>query len=323
MSSQHQPRGPVACRPTPLMICLVCVATLFVGCERKGKVWKPKKEKHVVHTTFYPTTYFTQRIAGDHVEVVCPCPATEDPIFWMPDDKTLAAYQQADLIVINGASYEKWIDKVSLPQSRIVDTTKPMTDSLITFALAVQHSHGPKGEHAHAGIDGHTWLDPVNAKAQAQEIAQALIRLAPEHATAFDRGLADLVKDLDGLDMRLRALSARLEKVSLLCSHPAYNYIARRYGWQIRNLHLDPQETPDAKALEEIKQASVELSTHWLLWEANPAGGIANAVHDATGVRSLVFSPCETMDDEASRDGEDYFSVMRANVAALEQAMSP
>jgi hypothetical protein len=39
----------------------------------------------------------------------------------MPDTETIAAYQAADLILINGADYAKWTTKVSLPRSRLVD----------------------------------------------------------------------------------------------------------------------------------------------------------------------------------------------------------
>ncbi len=323
MPSKSRPRTVAVSRSAYLAVFLAFFAILPAGCERKGTASKPKRQRPVVYTTFYPTTYFAQRIAGDYAEIVCPCPATEDPIYWMPDDKTLAAYQQADLIVINGASFEKWLDKASLPQSRIVDTSKSMADSLTTFTQVIQHTHGPRGEHAHAGIDGHLWLDPLNSKAQAQAITTAFIRRDPDHTAAFQDGFTALAKDLDDLDARLRAISTRPEKVTLLCSHPAYNYIARRYGWQIRSLHLDPQAMPDAKALAEIKQASIDLPAQYLLWEVAPADGIADTIRQATGVRSIVFSPCETLADDALQRGDDYLSVMRANIAALEQALMP
>jgi zinc transport system substrate-binding protein len=320
-TSEHRLCKPVVGCAAFLAICLASVALLSAGCEPKAAVPDAQKKTLVVYTTFYPTMYFTQRIAGDHAKVVCPCPATEDPAYWMPDDKTLIAYKQADLIIINGASFEKWLDKVSLPQSRIVDTTTAQAGSLITFTQAVQHAHGPKGEHTHAGIDGHTWLDPVIAKAQAEEIKKALIRRDPDHAAAFERGFGKLAKDLDDLDARLRAVSARMKTVSLLCSHPAYNYLARQYGWRIRNLHLDPRGMPDAEALAEAKQAAVELSAQHLLWETAPASDITKAIHDATGVRSIVFSPCATLGEDVLQRGGDYISAMQANVAALEKAL--
>ena len=54
-----------------------------------------------VATTFYPTTYFAQRIAGDLARVTCPVPAGADPIFWQPTAEDIGAFQSADLIVLN------------------------------------------------------------------------------------------------------------------------------------------------------------------------------------------------------------------------------
>jgi zinc transport system substrate-binding protein len=72
------------------------------------------------------------------------------------DDQTVAAFQQANLIVVNGASFEKGLAKVTLAESRVVDTAKPLADELIVLTETVTHTHGPQGKHSHEGIDGHT-----------------------------------------------------------------------------------------------------------------------------------------------------------------------
>ena len=55
----------------------------------------------------YPLQYFAERIGGEHINVVFPAPADVDPAYWMPDTPTITAYQQADLILLNGARYAK------------------------------------------------------------------------------------------------------------------------------------------------------------------------------------------------------------------------
>ncbi|MCA8961213.1 MAG: zinc ABC transporter substrate-binding protein, partial [Planctomycetes bacterium] len=98
-----------------------------------------------VRTTFYPTTYFAERIGGERVHVVCPTPADADPIFWMPDEGAIGDYQSAELIVLNGAEFEKWVSKVTLPERRVVRTAAPFADQLLRFEQAMTHSHGPGG----------------------------------------------------------------------------------------------------------------------------------------------------------------------------------
>lgn len=270
-----------------------------------------------VCTTFYPTTYFTQRIGGDLVEVVCPLPADEDPIFWVPAPEAVDQYQKADLIVINGADFELWVGLVSLPPSKTVDTAGPLGQELMRYQGAVAHSHGAGGQHAHQGIDGHTWLDPQNAKTQADEIRKALQRLLPEAADQLQANYAALAVDLDALHQALLELSGVIKDRHLLASHQAYNYLAKRYGWNLTSLDLDPEKMPDEKTLAGIRRKLESKPAGIILWESRPADEIAARFNDELGLVSVVFSPCEQ-----PPEGSDYIGVMNQNVARLREATS-
>ena len=66
------------------------VSLLTIGCGSSNKSNQPNANgtkasgKLSVITTFYPTQYFAQRIGGDLIDVTCPVPADEDPIFGCP-----------------------------------------------------------------------------------------------------------------------------------------------------------------------------------------------------------------------------------------------
>jgi zinc transport system substrate-binding protein len=299
----------------------VAIGVSFCGCGKQEVAEPGRAEgaKPVVYTTFYPTEYFTWRIAGDLVEAVCPVPEDEDAIFWMPEAEKVAAYQQADLIVLNGADFAKWAAKVSLPESRVVNTAKPFEDEFINFEHATVHSHGPAGEHAHEGLDGHTWVDPVNAKTQAGEIKRALVERFPEHKAAFEQGFAGLTRDLDALDAKLKEYREDYENEPLLASHPTYNYIARRYGWNIRNLDLDPEEMPSDETFEEIGQILEKHPAKYLIWEAYPTEAIAERMQKELGVKSIEFSPCELLSEQERQEGVDYLKVMRRNLENIRE----
>ena len=113
----------------------------------------------VVSVVNYPLQYITGRIAGDAIEVRFPAPAGEDPAFWTPDARAIAVYQSADLIVLNGATYAKWVAVASLPTSKRLDTSAAFGDELIHIEVSATHSHGPTGEHSHRETAYTTWLD--------------------------------------------------------------------------------------------------------------------------------------------------------------------
>jgi len=272
-----------------------------------------------VYTTFYPTTWMTERIAGDLAEVVCPVPADADPIFWKPTRKSIAAYQSADLIVTNGAKFEKWVGMAELPMRTVVRTANRFKDQWIEFDEGVTHSHGPEGAHTHKGIDGHTWLDPILAKEQAMAILTGLNRLLPDDVGVLRERWNLLAADLDKLHQEMVALGKPAEGEALVASHPAYNYLARRLGWTVVNLDFDPEEMPSDDAFAEAKHLLEHRGFRYraMLWEGAPTPEIAAATEQRLGVKSIEFSPCEMLSPDDRHKGVDYLSVMRANLARL------
>jgi zinc transport system substrate-binding protein len=278
---------------------LALVFLALVACHDDPEVTAPTRTgPPVVYTTFFPTTYFARRIAGDLAEVVCPLPDDADPISWRPGEAALRSYQEADLIVLNGAAFEKWALTVSLPENRVVRTANSFSDEWIEYEGSVQHTHGPKGDHSHEGIDGHTWVDPVLAKAQAAAVRDALVRILPGSREALEAGFAALAKDLDDLDRRFRELPTA--DAIILCTHPAWNYPARRYGWKIVN--IEPYGTDLSK-----------LEGRVVLWEGEPDLDVATRL-DTPNRKSVMFDPCES-------GGGDYVERMRANLDRLKAAL--
>jgi zinc transport system substrate-binding protein len=291
-------------------------ATGIPGC---GRVESPlERTVPLVYTTFYPTTYFAQRIGGAWVRVVCPVPAHADPSFWMPDAAAIQAYQGVDLILVNGAEYEKWLNKVSLPPSKVVETTYPFRKDLLRYAEAITHSHGPGGMHSHEGTDGHTWLDPQNALIQAGQVHQALARLLPSHVAELQANFDALAADLRALDHAMQEVSRTMGEQRLLASHPAYNYLARRYGWKVSNLSLDPEKLPGQEALAKVRTLLKGKPVRIVLWESQPRAEVAKFFEKELGLQTVVFSPCETPPASG-----DYLAIMNRNVQHLREAIRP
>ncbi|MEM7310716.1 MAG: metal ABC transporter substrate-binding protein [Planctomycetota bacterium] len=264
-----------------------------------------------VYTTFYPTTWMAERIAGGAVPVVCPLPDGADPIYWQPDRDTLAEYQRAALIALNGAGFEKWVDGASLPPSRTVATADGFEDRWLSYDRATTHSHGPGGEHTHAGLDGHTWLDPVLAARQAEALHAAMARTFPAHADAFAQNHRRLQEELGGLDAALTDLASLLHDVALFASHPAYNYLARRYGLEVHNFDFDPAVELTGAQREDLRERITgEHRAHVLLWESEPV----EPELGIPGLEGVLFSPGEAAPGPG---GPDYLELMEANLARL------
>lgn len=265
----------------------------------------------LVYTVSYPLAYFAERVGGALARVEFPAPPDVDPAFWSPDPETVAAYQGADLILLNGAGYAAWTDRVSLPASRLVDTSAKVADRYVVVEDAVTHSHGPAGEHAHGTIAFTTWLDPTIAVEQARAIRDAFVRSRPQHEQAFTEGFSALERDLIDLDGRLAEIVAADPTRPLLASHPVYQYLAARYGLSLRSVHFEPDEPPSPAAWRDLRAVLEEHPARRMLWEAEPLPETAARLR-ALGVESVVFRPA----GNRPTDG-DYLSVMHANLGRL------
>lgn len=268
----------------------------------------------------WPVAYLAQRVLGEQLEVHSPIPEGTDPIHWAPDRDALARMQTASLVVLNGAGFEPWAEHANLPLSRVLHTARVFEQDWIKHEQ-LEHSHGTGGDHSHAGIDPHTWLDPLLAKAQAGAIRDAWNDRHPDGVAAIEANFASLAADLDTLHQSWQKITQQLEGRAMLASHPAYDYLAKRHGWSLTSFDLDPESLPTPEQLNDLRQAVRDSAPAIMLWEAQPTPEVAAAVRAATQLENILISPAEVRSAAARAAGSTYLDVQRANVERLEDAL--
>ena len=296
------------------LIALLLLLTL-TACGEGGKdnaKSNAQGGKPVVYVTNYPLLYFTQRIAGDLAEVRLP-EIDGDPAFWKPGDAEVEAIQGADLILMNGATYEKWALTHSLPASKTVDTSAGFADRFIEVKSATTHSHGTAGEHSHAGTAFTTWLDMDQARQQAEAVRDALIKVLPDHEQTLRDNTDALVADINELDEQFMVYSSAIGDQPIIASHPVYQYLARRYRLNLKAVLWEPETVPSEADLDQLKAILKDHPAKWMIWEGKPAKESV-ALLDAMGIRSVVFDPAGNRPDKG-----DWLSVMNRNVEQLRQ----
>ena len=272
------------------------------------------RDPPLVYTVNYPLAYFAERIAGESVKVVFPVPPGVDPAAWSPDAETIADYQLADLVLLNGAGYAGWLQRATLSQSRLVDTSGALADRLIPVDDTVTHSHGPGGDHSHQGMAFTSWLDMQFAAGQARAVFDALVRLRPENEPDYRERLHELEKDLGELDTRLKVVAERIGDQPLVFSHPVFQYLARAYELNGRSVHWESHEAPGDDQWRELFELLSNRNATWMIWEDEPLPDTVSRL-EGMGIESLVFRPCGNRPIEGN-----FVSVMLDNVATLEQA---
>ncbi len=286
---------------------------LFVGVffMHNGLVKAAEQTPLNVYVVNYPLKYFAQAIAGQHVTVTLPMPADIDPAFWLPEPEDIIKIQKADLILLNGANYAKWLPKVSLPIFKLVDTSSAFKDDYIVIKSAITHQHGTSGKHSHAGTAFTTWLDFSQAAKQAESVHKALLKKRPKLKSEFEKNFNTLQGALLDLDADMTQIGRYLNQKPILGSHPIYQYLKSRYKLNLKSVHWEPNETPSETQWANLQAILEKHPAKLMLWEAQPAPDTISRLEEL-GIKSIVFSPSANQPKTG-----DFMSIMRENVERL------
>jgi zinc transport system substrate-binding protein len=125
----------------------------------------------------------------------------EDPGLLAAGRCRVAAFQSADLILMNGATYSKWAEKVTLPQSKLVDTSCCL-QSAVHRDQSRHHAQPRPRRRAQPQRHRLHDLDRLQTGIQqAEAVSKALIKLARRREA--EKNFDALKDELEALDDRI------------------------------------------------------------------------------------------------------------------------
>jgi len=295
------------------IILLILAVFILLSCgEKKDQQGTNTSQKPKVAVVNYPLNYFTNRIADNIVDVVYPVPGDIDPAYWEPKPRQVELYQNADLIILNGADYAKWIEKVSLPKRKIINSSLAIKDNYIKLLEGITHSHGPKGKHEHEGFAFTTWLNFKYAILQAEAVKDVLIKLLPDSKNNFEKNFTSLKDDLENLDKRMTDISSNISE-PIIASHPVYQYLAEGYNINIISLHWEPTDMPDEIEWEKFDKLLKENPTNIMIWEDEPLPEVKQELLER-GIQIVVFNSGANTPANG-----DFLDLMKTNISNLDE----
>ena len=301
-------------RRRALIILMTSLVLSIIGCKKEQpKTDDSARDEEVkVFASNYPLSYFAERISGNSEIVIFP-EIDGDPAFWQPKPADIITIQQSDIILLNGASYEKWQTAVSLPKRKVVDTSKGFRAQYIIMEEAVDHAHGPTGAHSHSGTAFTTWIDLNQAAFQAKAIKDAMVKQNVSPEDVLNKSFEALIADMKALDTEINEMAQGQSEVPLIASHPVYQYFARRYGLNINAVMWEPDVFPDEQAWTHLEEIVKEHPAKWMIWEGDPLQQSVERLKEM-GINSVIFDPCGNKPERG-----DFLSVMKENVENLRE----
>ncbi len=261
-----------------------------------------------VAAAFYPLAYVAERVGGDHVDVTNLTTPGGEPHDLEPSVTVTAEITEADLVL-----YEKGFQPAV--DAAVDETARgDLLDAADVVDLTSFRDHGVDSDE----LDPHFWLDPLLVADVAEAVADQLADLDPDHAEDYSANAADLVSDLRELDRQYTGGLAGCTRATVVVSHDAFGYL-QRYGLDMEAIvGLSPEAEPTPSDLARLQRLIHDDGVTTVFSETIVSAKAADSLAEATGAESAVLDPIEGLTDRTA--DEDYLSLMRANLAALEKA---
>ncbi|WP_039939041.1 metal ABC transporter substrate-binding protein [Streptomyces himastatinicus] len=305
--------------------------TTLTACSSNSSDGRTDGKLDVV-ASFYPMQFLAQRIGGSHVNVsTLTKPGVE------PHDLEISPRQTADLskagLVVYLKGLQPSVDRaIGQAEPRHVADAASYT-SLEDHGTEVEgeegHGHGESGEHGHeaheahegdASADPHIWLDPVRYAQVAEGVGKALQKADPDHAAAYKKNTAALVKQLGALNDDFKTGLKDRGTDTFITTHAAFGYLSERYGLRQEAISgLDPESEPSPARMRALHTTAKKDKVNTVFFETLVSDKTAKTLAGDLHLKTDVLDPIEGIGNKSK--GRDYLEVMRSNLTALRKAL--
>ena len=260
----------------------------------------------------------TEQVGGPYVRVTSLLSGYENEHTYSPKPSDLVAVRKARLLFEVGVGLEVWVSSLvknaGSASLRVVTTSK----GIALLRDKPDHEGGAHtGEEDERG-NPHVWMDPENAMTMLRHITEALIQVDPVHAAEYQTNQASYLRKLDQLRGELSDRVTRLADRRFIAHHPAWPYLARRFGFQIVGT-IQPQSGSEPSALQlhgliaKIRKDRIKV----VVSEIQLSQKIPELLAKETGARVVVLT---TLPGGLPHT-ETYLDMLRYNVLQLANAL--
>ncbi len=311
-----------------LLTCLAVAGAALAGCGADGPAaasgpanLEGGRALRVV-TTIGQIADAARRVGGARVQVQALMGPGIDPHLYRASESDITRLESADVIFWNGLHLEA-------AMSGVLERIEDLGVRSVRVSDGIERARLLTPPEFKGAYDPHIWFD-LELWAQAvATVRDALIELDPQGAELFQANAAAYLREIEDLDDYVRARSAELdERVRVLVTaHDAFNYFARRYGFEVRGLQGISTES-------EASTADVQELGRFISARGIPAVFIESSVPDQ-GVQAVIAAAdaqghavivggeifSDAMGEEGTQEGT-YLGIIRHNIDTIVSALA-
>ncbi|MFA5687233.1 MAG: zinc ABC transporter substrate-binding protein [Bacilli bacterium] len=266
-----------------------------------------ESEKLIVYTSFYVMEDFAKKIAGPYAEVKTLMPSNGEIHDYEPTTRDLVNLTNADLFIYNGANLEHFIKQLE----EVMNEENPS----LVFVNSTKNVNLLKEDQL---IDPHTWLSPLNAKKQIEEIKNAFVLIDEKHSSYYNEQYNKFALEFDKLHELYQIFLENGKDRYLVTSHAAFGYLTSAYdlvALPIGSLHSE--EEPTQQNIAHVIEIVNTYEIPYIYAESNAPSNAVITVLEETNAQLEILYTLENLSEEQIKRNADYFSIMKDNLLAI------
>ena len=311
---------------TKILTIIILVSLFLTGCNNSAKSNNSTESnnKLTIVTSFYPMYISTLNIVKDipNVEVLNMTTSQTGCLHdYSLSTKDLKTLSNADILIINGAGMESFLDDVIDEYSdlKIIEASKGI--HLIEDTEHDDHTEDHDHEDHDHDVNPHVWVSISKNIEEVSNIAEELSSLDPNHANEYQDNANEYIAKLENLKTEMHSTLDNIAHKDIITFHEAFPYFAEEFGLNIVGvIEIEPDSEPSAKEVENIISIINEKNIKALFTEPQYSSKIADTIAKETGASIYSLDPIVTGDSN-EKAYNDYIIKMQENLNTLKEAL--
>jgi zinc transport system substrate-binding protein len=272
----------------------------------------PRVHDHAVVASFYPLYFIAERVAGRYNDVIDLTPPGVEP-----HEYELTVRQVAEIDNARVGFYEHGVAP-SVDQAMTNDSPDQALDVADVVPLAAPVT-GSGVESTSDDKDPHFWQNPTLMADATRAFAATMAQADPDHAAYYRAQGRRLVHDLHRLDTAYAETLATCRIKTVVVSHDAFEYLARRYHLDVVPIAgIEPDAEPSLQRLHDLSTLIRDRGVTTVFFETLASPALAESLAGDVGIKTGVLDPIEGL--SSADPHATYLTLMRQNLAALAKA---
>ena len=311
---------------TKILTIIILVSLFLTGCNNSAKSNNSTESnnKLTIVTSFYPMYISTLNIVKDipNVEVLNMTTSQTGCLHdYSLSTKDLKTLSNADILIINGAGMESFLDDVIDKYSdlKIIEASKGI--DLIEDTEHDDHTEDHDHEDHDHDVNPHVWVSISKNIEEVSNIAEELSSLDPNHANEYQNNANEYIAKLENLKTEMHSTLDNIAHKDIITFHEAFPYFAEEFGLNIVGvIEIEPDSEPSAKEVENIISIINEKNIKALFTEPQYSSKIADTIAKETGASIYTLDSIVTGDSN-EKAYNDYIIKMQENLNTLKEAL--